>query len=724
VRLRAIVKDFRCPVCKEELNEVYLSNDPKKALQELNKGQLKGPKESKLGLVFASTSVKEDVERLFDYRCWHQRCVQTKECFPTLEALQKHLDVEHGRRFCPTCLQGRKVFLFEQLLYVPDDLQRHHDEGDRAHIVGPNLPQSPPHARCCFCKRSYYSEEDLIEHMNNKHQHCGICERQGRKSEFYRDYGHLSMHYEEEHYVCRHENCRREAYRLVAFASEDELWMHELKEHQAKLSQKAAKRGTRLALSMGASSYREVQQAQDPRRGDRPGSRSTATVEAVTGQVRFMRTRNKPPAPPESDWPKLQEESQSSASHIDEERYPPRVVKHQERRAAAPSAQPSQPSQPAQPSQPSQPRRVDPVREQHRALSQLLGVAVQRIEQTGINLVAGLEQEEWRAKNRRFKRDLEEQLGPEELKHFKECSMQYRYQLRDTDVGGTGAKVAASTYAQRVMEVFATTMAKSGEAVAAELLCDLVLLLPDEAPRHMLYQALDDLKLQETIAATPPAVPTPAPTPAPKVAAKATPKAQPKVAAKAPVLSRQLDAKLEALPISRSCQGGRLSFLSALQAVLEVLVNPSPPPVPAQALRRYVKQLDGQQAESLQLMHQHLVDAGGANLDFEPMDRLLSLRPLLQLKLGTTASSSAAAAADRERSWWEWKEAAAAAVQRMGAKESLAVQLYVTLSLKHQADSGAGYPSKAPPLQPAWKGRGPAPDRRESDFPALPSGPR
>ncbi len=27
------------------------------------------------------------------------------------------------------------------------------------------------------------------------------------------------------------------------------------------------------------------------------------------------------------------------------------------------------------------------------------------------------------------------------------------------------------------------------------------------------------------------------------------------------------------------------------------------------------------EAESLQLMHQHLVDAGGANLDFEPMDR-------------------------------------------------------------------------------------------------------
>lgn len=38
-----------------------------------------------------------------------------------------------------------------------------------------------------------------------------------------------ASHRQEEHYVCRHENCRREAYRLVAFASEDELWMHELK---------------------------------------------------------------------------------------------------------------------------------------------------------------------------------------------------------------------------------------------------------------------------------------------------------------------------------------------------------------------------------------------------------------------------------------------------------------------------------------------------------------
>lgn len=118
-------------------------------------------------------------------------------------------------------------------------------------------------------------------------------------------------------------------------------------------------------------------------------------------------------------------------------------------------------------------------------------------------------------------------------------------------------------------------------------------------------------------------------------------------------------------------------------------------------------------------MHQHLVDAGGRTLDFEPMDRLLSLRPLLQLKLGSASGSSGA---DRDRSWWEWKEAAAAAVQRMGLEERKAVQLYVSLALK-QEESGAGYPAKAPPLAPAWEKRK-QPNPRNEDFPALPSGQR
>ena len=34
---------------------------------------------------------------------------------------------------------GRKAFLFEQLLYAPDDLRRHHEDGDTPNTVGNKL---------------------------------------------------------------------------------------------------------------------------------------------------------------------------------------------------------------------------------------------------------------------------------------------------------------------------------------------------------------------------------------------------------------------------------------------------------------------------------------------------------------------------------------------------------------------------------------------------------
>merc|ERR1711988_1826897 len=81
-------------------------------------------------------------------------------------------------------------------------------------------------------------------------------------------------------------------------------------------------------------------------------------------------------------------------------------------------------------------------------------------------------------------------------------------------------------------------------------------------------------------------------------------------------------------------------------------------------------------------MQQHLVAAGAGDLDFGPMERLMSLRPLLSLKIQGAAGTGAGAAADRARCWREWKDAAAAAIHRLGQDEKLAVQLYVSLCLQ------------------------------------------
>lgn len=71
-------------------------------------------------------------------------------------------------------------------------------------------------------------------------------------------------------------------------------------------------RGTRVAVSMGSMS-REAPGAE--RR-----ERRVAVVEAVAGDVRFMRTRGKPAAAPECDWPELQGGSSASSPLEDERR--------------------------------------------------------------------------------------------------------------------------------------------------------------------------------------------------------------------------------------------------------------------------------------------------------------------------------------------------------------------------------------------------------------------
>jgi len=337
-------------------------------------------------------------------------------------------------------------------------------------------------------------------------------------------------------------------------------------------------------------------------------------------------------------------------------------------------------------------------------------VAVQRIDQTGIDQVARLAQEEYRAKNRRFKRDLEEHLGQADLASFKECSMQYRVSLQNG-----GGQQAAETYGHRVVEVFTATLARAGEAV--------------QGPRHLLRDALAQLSEKEEDA----------------VQHVAAPKAKTKAlkAAKAPkastaALPRQLEEKIEALPLSKATRGGsKPSFLASLDAVLSIMSTQAfKLPVSQQVLNRSVKQIDANQAESLQLLHQHLVDAGGSSLDFGPMDRLLALRPLLLLKLQGAVDVSGALAADRLRSWWEWKEAAAAALLRLGDQERQCVHCYVSLCLKHLSDldrpvheaAEAGYPAPSrapgaaaprPALAPAWDRSRPPPPA--GDFPALPN---
>eukprot|EP00747_Dinoflagellata_sp_TGD_P058331 gnl/TRDRNA2_/TRDRNA2_151074_c0_seq1.p1 gnl/TRDRNA2_/TRDRNA2_151074_c0~~gnl/TRDRNA2_/TRDRNA2_151074_c0_seq1.p1 ORF type:complete len:916 (-),score=163.06 gnl/TRDRNA2_/TRDRNA2_151074_c0_seq1:241-2988(-) len=758
VKLRSILKDNSCPVCKEDLPEVVLAQDAEDGLRiasRRNAGVSDGPvlqSDAKLGIVFSTAEIKAEFEHLFEYCCWIRDCPDMGKCFTTLDGLSRHLWSSHQKTFCTTCLYGRKVFLYEQLLYDPEDLDRHHREGDSLPQLGRRSPPIPAHTRCEFCKQHYYSKDELLSHMHKKHHLCGICERQGRRGEFYRDYGYLSQHYEEEHYVCTHSDCLRGPYKLVAFLTEDELRVHEITKHASQLPQKARKQAMRLNIQVGTASYADEQREQRARRQGATSTgahrRSNAAEADDEQPVHFKWSRGKPAKATgtskelRNEWAEALGNSNADSDE-EQERYPTRTVSRfanaGRRRlpghtatqtvpetsgsrgslvgmqATEPGASGSRNTACDETSTPAVPLAAQ-------AGASLLAAALHRLDGSALDQVDSLEQHAYKELNKQFKSSLQDVLGVEHLAEFKDVSAKFRRSLaEETETGNVPARHAAlRTYAERVLEVFLAARDTVGESPTAELLSNLVALLPEKALRHSLHQELQALRTRKqmecakAVAAAKTAARKQKQTEFPGLRADA-PEFQPSRGCQISSPRAHMDSadedwlppKLEALGASEAYRDGgdrQPSFLVALDAVLRAVApdHENAVSVRVSTISTQVKKLSIVQADSLEHMQGHLMAAGGANLDFGPMERLQALRPLLALKLQGRKDAGPPTPA-KARGWREWKAAAASAVQALGDEERRCVRLYVRLCLRHAvggeaAPAASGYaPAAAAP---------------------------
>lgn len=575
VRMRVLLKDMRCPVCKEELEDVTLLLARRRPVHKES-----ASRHQVWPISFDTEDVRAEVESLFDYSCWQHGCRSLGSCFPSLAALEQHLWEQHSRRFCHTCLCGRGVFLHEQLLYCDEDLGRHAREGDASHILGKRAPALPPHTSCDFCKKSYYSKEVLWDHMHRRHHLCGLCERAGRRGEFYRDYGYLSQHYEERHHVCLHEDCRRGPYRLVVFANETDLHLHDVTDHGSGDKKKGSKqKGVRIPFTMGAASYRDEQdrrRAQGPTAGRLGGGLQARDLRPAGGDdliIRFAWTKGQPlRAPQERGEQALPTFGAGEAEQHSEEEstlYPDRAPRRrapavwtagtsrvdgsstdarggargagrgdnssvggvgegvpasssssgrlrgrdqeQARGAAVPegrtpgealkmAAAPGAATLADFVPQPRRrgaaavevPREAAPPSPAAEAPGPaLLALALKRIEARGIDAAEGQDIAKYREQNRAFRVQLESTCGPVDMAKFKDVSASFRRDLaaaRAAPGGDTRATVRG--YLGDVAEVFMKIAGGSSRENAADLLCDLVVLLPDQTVRHALHREL------------------------------------------------------------------------------------------------------------------------------------------------------------------------------------------------------------------------------------------
>lgn len=216
-RQRALYEKKTCLVCRTDHEYVIFTEKPtvdNSQYAEFEK--LAHLRDDKHGVLFTADYVQEDTEKLLDIMC-----PVCSENFKTFDKLCSHVR-EHERQYCDICGTHKKAFVSELKLYTQKQLQTHINEGDRAGFTG--------HPKCRFCRKRFYSDDELNVHIRDRHERCYLCDLDRHAAhDYYRNYDDLYSHFRAAHYVCSIPSCVEK--RFVVFREDLDLTAHMLKEH-------------------------------------------------------------------------------------------------------------------------------------------------------------------------------------------------------------------------------------------------------------------------------------------------------------------------------------------------------------------------------------------------------------------------------------------------------------------------------------------------------------
>lgn len=177
--------------------------------------EIKTPKlqfDESLKLYYKKAEDLKLVKCLLEITCPIKVC---KQIMAEKEKLFDHIKVAHNMVLCEVCFSHKKVFSSEMQVFTKASLIKHQKYGDKT-FKG--------HPMCGFCSISFYSSDELYDHCRQNHELCHICERNGKRNQYYRNYRHLEDHFNNDHYLCPEKSCLDK--KFVVFASEVEYKAH------------------------------------------------------------------------------------------------------------------------------------------------------------------------------------------------------------------------------------------------------------------------------------------------------------------------------------------------------------------------------------------------------------------------------------------------------------------------------------------------------------------
>ncbi|UPQ97514.1 RING zinc finger protein [Chloropicon primus] len=305
IRLRTIIGDKRCCACQKEAEKVVVRRC-KRAVEEeeefpsdFDAGVKRGslfPLKGSRDVCFDSKDLrnemnsrcslscvvcKKEEEEAQDTTTEGEKKRKKKIHFGTLKALKRHLREDHGLYMCEVCLEGRKVFVQEQILYTRSELKRHCKRGDAKGVMADSGFSG--HPSCKFCKKHFYSTEELYVHMQTKHLQCFLCRRANPSDQvYYRNLSELSSHFASSHHFCTHESCKGRHPEEMVFRTKEDLRVHEVQYHGESLSRNEKRQALQISVE-----YPSLRQddggGQEPGRGRRGRDRGSSRRRGGTG---------------------------------------------------------------------------------------------------------------------------------------------------------------------------------------------------------------------------------------------------------------------------------------------------------------------------------------------------------------------------------------------------------------------------------------------------------
>ncbi|KAH7492559.1 E3 ubiquitin-protein ligase ZNF598 [Phytophthora ramorum] len=224
MRMRLLMDDRNCPMCKQPLERVVVSSSPRVYESFELWGDAAGP-ESVLDepseMIFVECKTHYyDLRSLREFGCRMKRCKEMKH---SLGQLKEHLHHDHGVEFCELCLKHQSFFIQEQEVFTKGALKGHNIGRSRGGPTGQKHANTGKdfHPMCQFCRKRFYGDKELYEHLERDHFKCHMCKVE---NEYFRNYASLETHFRREHHLCEDPRCL--AMRFVVFPNDVEYQAH------------------------------------------------------------------------------------------------------------------------------------------------------------------------------------------------------------------------------------------------------------------------------------------------------------------------------------------------------------------------------------------------------------------------------------------------------------------------------------------------------------------